>query len=47
MKRYFTSTFTRFFFGFLAIIAVAFGIIIAVASQTPNLAPVDNVALPQ
>ncbi|MDO8517776.1 MAG: hypothetical protein Q7S26_00585 [bacterium] len=47
MKRYFTPTFTRFVFGFLAIIAIAFGIIIAAASQAPHVAPVDNVALPQ
>ena len=47
MKRYFTPTFARFFFGFLVIIAVAFGIIMVASSQLPRTAPVDNVALPQ
>ncbi len=47
MKRYFTPTFARFVFGFLAIIAVAFGVVIVVSSQAPHAAPVDNVALPQ
>ena len=47
MKRYFTATFVRFVLGFLVIIGVAFGVIIVVSSQTPHVAPVDNVALPQ
>lgn len=44
MKRYFTSTFVKFVFGFLAIIAVAFAVVIVFA---PTAAPIDNVALPR
>jgi hypothetical protein len=45
MDRYFTKTFTKFLFGFLTIIAIAFGVIIVSAPYFPE--PVDNVALPR
>ena len=48
MRRYFTKTFWHFFFGFLAILVVAFGVLLVDAlHQAPPVAPVDNVALPQ
>ena len=45
MDRFFTKTFFKFFFAFLVIIGVAFGILVFTANQNPR--PVDNVALPQ
>ena len=45
MNRYFTKTFYKFFFGFLVILAVAFGVMALTASVTPS--PVDTVAHPQ
>ena len=42
----FDKTFYHFFFAFVAIIAVAFGVLIVTGLQTPP-SPVDNVALPQ
>jgi lipopolysaccharide export LptBFGC system permease protein LptF len=36
MDRYFTKTFFKFFFAFLIIIAVAFGVLLFTASQTPG-----------
>lgn len=45
MSKYFTKTFFRFFFGFLAIIALAFGILITTSQfSTPA---VDNTAAPK
>ena len=44
MDRYFTKGFFRFFFGFLIIIAVAFGILLFTASQTPQ--PQEQIAQP-
>jgi hypothetical protein len=45
MNRFFTKTFFKFFFAFLVIIGVAFGILLITANQNPN--SVDNIALPQ
>ena len=45
MQKYFTKTFFRFFFGFLVIIAVAFGILIAVSAFNPTA--IDNIAKPE
>ena len=45
MNQYFTKTFFRFFFGFLTIIALAFGVIMVASSVSPK--PVDSVASPQ
>jgi hypothetical protein len=45
VKRYFTKTFYRFFFGFLVILGVAFGVMALSASVIPS--PVDTVAHPQ
>ena len=48
MKPLFTKDFFRFFFAFLIIIAVAFGVLLYSASKVPPPAsPVDNVAQPQ
>jgi hypothetical protein len=45
--RFFTKTFIRFFLGFLAIIAVAFGIILIASDlSAPQTQPVDNIAQP-
>ena len=44
MKPVLTNTFFRFFFGFLAIIGVAFGVLIVTGSQAPK---VDTVAAPK
>jgi lipopolysaccharide export LptBFGC system permease protein LptF len=44
MDRYFTKTFFKFFFAFLVIIAVAFGILLFTASQTPQ--PQEQIAVP-
>jgi hypothetical protein len=43
--KFFTKTFTRFFFGFLCIIGLAFAVMIVAANQPPQ--PVDNVAVPR
>jgi len=43
--RFFTKTFTRFFFGFLCIIGIAFAVMIVASNEGPR--PVDNVAVPQ
>ena len=45
MNRFFTKTFFRFFFVFLVIIGIAFGIMLYTAAQVPP--SVDNVAVPQ
>ncbi|TSC68886.1 MAG: hypothetical protein G01um101456_442 [Parcubacteria group bacterium Gr01-1014_56] len=45
MNQYFTNTFFKFFFGFLVIIAAAFGILIGASAVLPP--PVDSVAAPQ
>ncbi len=44
MNRFFTKTFSRFFFGFLAILILALGILIVVgyATKAQPIAPVDN-----
>lgn len=48
MDKFFTKTFSKFFFAFLIIIGAAFGILLYAASQEPPaVSPVDNVALPQ
>jgi hypothetical protein len=44
MNRFFTKTFFKFFFAFLIIIAVAFGILLLSASQMP--APQEQLAQP-
>ena len=46
MERYFTRTFFRFFAGFVAIIAIAFGVMYVAGSR---LSPeqIDNVATPR
>lgn len=44
--KFFTKTFFKFFFGFAAIIAVAFGVFITFGVME-QAQPVDNVALPQ
>jgi len=45
MERYFTKTFAKFAFGFLTIIAMAFGVMAVAAPHMTE--PVDNVALPR
>ena len=45
MNRFFTKTFFRFFFVFLVIIGIAFGVMLYTASQVPP--SVDNIALPR
>jgi|GEM_PF-1320337 len=48
MRSLFTKTFFKFFFTFIIIIGVAFGVLIYAASkEPPQVSPVDNVALPQ
>jgi len=42
----FDKTFYHFFFAFVAIIGVAFGVLIWSGMQTPP-SPIDNVAQPQ
>lgn len=44
MERFFTKTFLKFFLGFVAIIAVAFGVLIVTSAVAPD---VDNVAAPR
>jgi hypothetical protein len=44
MSRYFTKSFFKFFFAFLIIIAVAFGILLATASRLS--APQEQIAQP-
>ena len=39
------KTFFKFFFGFIAIVAIAFGVLITASSQSPKA--VDTVAHPQ
>jgi hypothetical protein len=47
MDRYFTSSFFKFFFAFLIIIAIAFGILLFTASQTHNSQnPQEQIAQP-
>jgi len=49
MDRFFTKTFSRFFFGFLGIIIIALAVLIAagyIAKEQPT-SPVDNTATPQ
>lgn len=46
MERYFTKTFFRFFMGFVAIIALAFGVMYIAGSQLFQ-GPIDNVAAPR
>ncbi len=45
MTKYFTKTFFKFLFGFLAIIMAAFAVLAVVAQDAPK--PVDNIAQPQ
>ncbi len=47
MNNYFTKTFFKFFFGFLVIISVAFGVLIGASALSPAPVPVDNIAAPQ
>jgi hypothetical protein len=45
MDRYFTKTFFKFFFVFVVIIGIAFGVLVFTAAQTP---PADQqIAQPQ
>ncbi len=44
MNKYFTKTFFKFFFGFLIIIGVAFGLLIGASMFVPTPMPVDNTA---
>jgi len=47
MDRYFTKSFFKFFFVFLVIIAIAFGILLFTASQTPSPQnPQEQIAVP-
>lgn len=46
MDRYFTKGFFKFFFAFLVIIAVAFGILLLSASQEPQAVPQEQMAQP-
>lgn len=43
----FNQTFYHFFFGFVAIILGAFGVLIWAGYQQEQIAPVENVAQPQ
>ena len=45
MNRYFTKTFFRFFVGFVAIITLAFGMVMVVSNL--SVPKVDNVAHPR
>jgi len=45
MNRYFTKTFFRFFVGFVAIVTVAFGVMLVTSSI--GAPQVDNVAHPR
>jgi hypothetical protein len=45
--RFFTKTFTRFFVGFLCIIAAAFTVMAVAGQYAPHQASVDNTARPQ
>jgi len=45
VNRFFTKTFFKFFFVFLVIIAIAFGILVFTAGQLPE--PSQQVAQPQ
>jgi hypothetical protein len=47
VNRFFTKTFTKFLFGFLAILAVALGVMIAAGMWSNQTNPVDNLAQPQ
>lgn len=44
MERFFTKTFLKFFLGFVAIIAVAFGVLVVTSQVSPDI---DNVAAPR
>ena len=47
MDRYFTKTFFKFFFAFVVILMVAFGILLFTASQTPGSQnPQEQIAEP-
>jgi hypothetical protein len=46
MNKYFTKDFYRFFFGFMVIIAVAFGVMIIASAFAPELPDIDNIAHP-
>jgi hypothetical protein len=43
----FNQTFYHFFFGFIAILAIAFGILIWAGYQQDDVAAIDNIAQPQ
>lgn len=45
-QRFFTKTFTKFFFAFVIIVGAAFGLLITVAAIYPP-SPVDSVAQPR
>ena len=47
MDRFFTPSFFKFFFAFLVIIGVAFGVLVFSASHLAQPNAVDNVAVPQ
>jgi len=47
-NRFFTKTFTKFFFGFILIIGGAFGVLIVASSVMPSRdGGIDNVATPK
>lgn len=46
-SRFFTPTFTKFFFGFLFIIGIAFAVMLVATNLSAPAAPVDNIATPQ
>jgi hypothetical protein len=48
MERYFTKTFYRFFFTFIIILMVAFGVMIVVGNAMPVVPHgIDNTAAPK
>jgi hypothetical protein len=47
MNRYFTQTFYRFFFGFMVIIAVAFGLLLTTSVFVPEEPELPVTATPE
>lgn len=46
MDRYFTRDFYKFFFGFVTLIAVAFGVMIGTSVFAPETPSTENIANP-
>lgn len=46
MNRFFTDDFFKFFFGFVAIIAIAFGVLLTSSVFGPAEPSADNIASP-